>query len=96
MRHFKHIIGWAVIALGVVWSLYDWFFVDEGPAYFASDWRRVLLLAILSVGGGLATLAFMRLPDTARQPLTTTLFAMNRQPDEVPRGHLPRHAFQEK
>jgi len=76
MRHFKHIIIWAVIALGVAWQLCHWYFVDEGPAYFASDWRRLLFLAVISVGGGLATLAFMRLPDTARQRLTTTSFAI--------------------
>jgi hypothetical protein len=76
MRHSKHIIGWTVIALGVGWSFYDWFFVDNGPAYFAGDWRRLLLLAFISTIGGLAVLGFIRLPAVARQRLATASFAV--------------------
>ena len=76
MRYSKRIISWAVIALCFAWSLYDWFFVDDGPAYFASDRRRLVVLAAVSVGGGLAVLAFMKLPDTTRRRLTTISFAI--------------------
>jgi len=65
-----------VIAFGVAWSLYDWLFVDNVPGYFASDWRRILLLAVLSIGGGFAVAGFMRLPAVARRRLATTSFAV--------------------
>src|ERR1051325_6607831 len=74
MRQFKRIIVGIVLAVAVAWSLYDWAFLDRGPAYFAADWRRVLLLAVISVAGGLATLVFQRLPALARQHLTTASF----------------------
>jgi len=51
MRHSKHIISWVVIAFCLAWALYDWLFINDGPAYFASDWRRILLLAAVSIGG---------------------------------------------
>lgn len=76
MRHSKHIIRWAVIALCLAWPLYDWFFVDDGPAYFASDWRRLVMLAAISVGGGLAVLTFMKLSDITRRRLTAVSFAI--------------------
>ena len=76
MRHSKQIISWALIALCFVWPLYDWFVVDDGPAYFASNWRRILLLAAISIGGGLAVLVFMKLPDITRGRLTTISFTV--------------------
>jgi hypothetical protein len=76
MRISKQIIGWLVITAGVAWSLYDWTFVDNALGFFASDWRRILLLAVLSIGGGFAVAGFMRLPAVARQRFVTASFAV--------------------
>jgi hypothetical protein len=76
MRPLTHIVGWVAIAFSVGWSFYDWIFVDEGLAYFAADWRRVLLLAFISITGGLAVLGFMRLPTAVRLRLTAILLAV--------------------
>ena len=75
MRHSKQIISWVLIALCFALPLYD-FLVDGGPSYFASDWRRILLLSAISIGGGLTVMAFMNLPDLTRRRLTTVSFAV--------------------
>ena len=75
MRQLKHIgIGMAVFA-AVAWSIYDWVVVDQGPAYFAADWRRIALLAIITIVGSMATLAFISLAPAVQQRLTILTFA---------------------
>jgi hypothetical protein len=45
------LLGLILLAAGVVWSLYDWLFVDEGVQYFRKDPSRILvLLAIVAIG----------------------------------------------
>lgn len=47
----QSVLAWAIIAAAVLWSIYDWIFVDEGLRYFTADRSRVLvLLAIVIVG----------------------------------------------
>ena len=47
----RHLLGLILLAAGVLWSLYDWLFVDEGVQYFKKDPSRILaLLAIVAVG----------------------------------------------
>jgi hypothetical protein len=57
----------SAIVLVLAWDIYDWVFVSNGPAYFASDWRTVLLVAAISVVVGLAVLFIMRLPEERRR-----------------------------
>jgi hypothetical protein len=75
MRYLKQILILVAVLAAVAWSIYDWIVVDQGPAYFAGDWRRIALLAIITIVGSTATLAFMSLPPAVRQRLSITSFA---------------------
>jgi hypothetical protein len=47
----QQVLAWTLTGAGIVWTIYDWIFVDEGLRYFSGDWPRVLvLLAIVVVG----------------------------------------------
>jgi predicted MFS family arabinose efflux permease len=74
-RNLKQIGIWTAVFAAVAWSIYDWIVVDQGPAYFAADWRRIALLAIITIVGSMATLAFMSLPPAVQQRLSITSFA---------------------
>jgi hypothetical protein len=34
------------------WFIYEWSFVDDGPSYFAADWRRLAAIAVFAIAGG--------------------------------------------
>jgi hypothetical protein len=74
MKQHKRILGWTIIAATAIWCLYEWLFVSDGPAYFAADWRRIALVAGLSVGGGLLALFFTRLPERMRRRIAIVTF----------------------
>ena len=45
------VVAWAVVAVAVLWSAYDWMFVTEGFRYFSEDWTHLLVLCgIVFVG----------------------------------------------
>ena len=47
----QRLVGLILLAAGILWSLYDWLFVDEGVQYFRKDPSRIfVLLAIVVVG----------------------------------------------
>ena len=74
MKHAKYIL----VSLGIVfiaaWEVYDWVFVDDGPSYFAEDWRRVLFVVAIGVIGGCITLLFLRLPTQIRFIIAEYMF----------------------
>src|ERR1043166_1242667 len=74
MRHFNHIIGWLVTLAAFVWCVYEWGFVDDGPAYFAADWRRIVAVAVFSIAGGLLVLVILQLPAATRRRVGATVF----------------------
>lgn len=76
MRFFKQILVLMLVAGLIAWSFYDWVFIDQGPAYFAADWRRVALVVAMSLAGGLVTFVFMQLPAALRQHVLTGLFGV--------------------
>ena len=50
----QRLVGLILLAAGIVWSLYDWLFVDEAVQYFSKDPSRIfVLLAIVAVGAPL-------------------------------------------
>lgn len=74
MKHAKYIIGFLGIALVTAWGLYQWAFVDDGPGYFAEDWRRILVVAGMAVVGGSLVLVFEQLPTRIRWFIAEYLF----------------------
>src|SRR5687768_8937030 len=64
----------ASMTASMAWSFYEWIYVDQGPAYFAADWRRVALVVALGIGGGVMALLIMRLPAMVRQGLLISTF----------------------
>jgi len=86
----------AVVAL-IAWDLYDWICIDQGPAYFAADWRRIALVVVLSLGGGLIAFLFMRLPAVVRQRVTTSVFGagvlLGTICERIVHGHSSNSAF---
>lgn len=74
MRHSKHTIGWLVTLAAFVWCIHEWSFVDDGPAYFAADWRRIAAIAVLSIAGGLLVSFIMQLPESARRRVGASVF----------------------
>jgi hypothetical protein len=45
----QRVLASAIIVAAILWSLYDWIFVDEGLRYFSEDWSRVLVLPAIVV-----------------------------------------------
>ena len=76
MRHSKHIIGWLVTLSAFAWCIYEWGFSDDGSAYFAADWRRILAVAVFSIAGGLLVSFIMRLPEASRYRVGATVFGI--------------------
>jgi hypothetical protein len=74
LRHSKHIIGWLATLAAFGWCIYEWGFVDDGPAYFAADWRRIAAVAAFSIAGGLLVFAIMQLPEATRHRVGATVF----------------------
>src|SRR5213593_3158075 len=74
MRHSKHIIGWMVMLAAFAWCIYEWGFVDDGPAYFAADWRRIVAVAVFSIAGGVLVSLIMRVPEATRHRVGATVF----------------------
>jgi hypothetical protein len=75
MKAFKRIARAVVFAASVAWLAYCWIWVDEGPKFFISDWRRMALLLGICVVGGVGTLLISRLSVAVRQRLTMFAFA---------------------
>jgi len=73
MRHSKHIIGWLATLTAFAWCIYEWGFVDDGPAYFAANWRRIAAVAVFSIAGGLLVCFIMQLPEAARRRVGATV-----------------------
>lgn len=69
-----HIIGWLITLSAFAWCIYEWGFRDDGPAYFAADWRRILTVAVFSIAGGLLVFFIMRLPERARYRVAVMVF----------------------
>jgi len=74
-HHTRILAVLVIIALAGLWSLYDWLFVTAGPAYFAADWRRAMLVAAVSIFGGLVVFAVMNLPEASRRWVIRSVFA---------------------
>jgi hypothetical protein len=76
MQNLKHTIAWVVAFVAFAWCAYEWAFVDDGPAYFAAEWRRVASVAVFSVAGGLLVAVIMVLPTPARHRVGATVFGV--------------------
>ncbi len=74
MRLVMRLVLLAAVVAFMVLDFQDWIYVDQGPAYFAADWRRIALVVVLSLGGGLIAFLFMRLPAIVGQRVTTGVF----------------------
>jgi hypothetical protein len=69
-----HVIGWLAFLAWGVWSLYNWIYVEDGPAYFTDDPRRILWVGVISLIGGAIVFLFMKLPLATRRSLEIGLF----------------------
>ena len=76
MKHSKHIIGWLVTLAAFAWCIYEWGYVNDGPSFFAADWRRIAAVAVFSIAGALLLSLIMRLPEGARYRVGATLFGV--------------------
>jgi energy-converting hydrogenase Eha subunit A len=74
IRQLKHIGTGLAVFTAVAWSVYDWIMVDQGPAWFAADWRRIVILAVITIVGSIATMAVISLPPAVQQRLIITSF----------------------
>src|SRR6516225_7867217 len=74
MRMFKRIAMWLAVFASIVCLVYQWVWMDEGPKFFAEDWRNVALLAGVTFVGTLVTVLVMRLPQATRQRFVTISF----------------------
>jgi len=61
------LVAWAVIAVAVLWSAYDWIFVTEGFRYFGEDWTRLLVLCGIVLLGTPLLLGYQMLSTERRR-----------------------------
>lgn len=58
---------WLVIALAILWQIFDFVVVNEGIRYFAAEPIRILLALGVGVIGGLGVLGWHQLPERQRR-----------------------------
>ena len=70
------VVFWVVAFVAFAWCAYEWAFVDDGPAYFTAEWRRVASVALFSVAGGFLVAVIRELPTPARHRVGATVFGV--------------------
>jgi hypothetical protein len=72
MRRLPLILGLTLIVAMTVWELYDFFVTNEGVRYFSSEPRRLVLVVLLGLAGGVVAFGISRLSPGSQRTLKLT------------------------